>query len=439
MKKLKIAIFTLILSIYCSFSFAAEHYVRQGASGNGSGSDWINSFTSLPQTLVRGDTYYIADGSYSGYTFDDPTSGTAHITIKKATQSVHGINSGWNSTYGDGQAVWGPIIISSSYIIFDGATGGGPNSWQSNFGFKILANSWCGAKGITSNGASATHVSIKHLEIEGFGPDGDCSGGRNDLVYMIGGTSDWLFSYVYFYNSGGTMFLWRNVSNTAIEYSYFFLNESCPAEHAEGISHQYGGDITVRYSIWEDIEGTGVIGFADGSNYTFYGNVFFHSSSYPRTGQGGGVSNGTIFNWSSRGATNSLTAHNNTFVDIHGNSGVSLPGGGSGTAYNNYFRCSGNTTQVASASVTRDYSACYGCGSMLNDTNLQVLSSDLLTDSDNVDFTLTFSTDDGIELSVPYNEDIDGNIRGDDGVWDIGAFEYSGDVPFNPRKLSIVK
>ena len=38
---------------------AANHYVRPGAAGNGSGNDWTNAYTALPgSTLARGDTYF---------------------------------------------------------------------------------------------------------------------------------------------------------------------------------------------------------------------------------------------------------------------------------------------------------------------------------------------------------------------------------------------
>ncbi len=47
---------------------AANKYVRAGAGGTGTGADWTNAYTSLPNPLTRGDTYYIADGSYSGST-----------------------------------------------------------------------------------------------------------------------------------------------------------------------------------------------------------------------------------------------------------------------------------------------------------------------------------------------------------------------------------
>ena len=72
------------------------------------------AYKALPATLVRGDTYYIADGSYPSYTVDDAVSGTIVITIKKATTSAHGTENGWDSSYGDGQAVF----TSSEWVVF---------------------------------------------------------------------------------------------------------------------------------------------------------------------------------------------------------------------------------------------------------------------------------------------------------------------------------
>jgi hypothetical protein len=39
-------------------------------------SDWTNAYPSLPATLTRGDTYYIATGNYGGYGFNTAQSGT---------------------------------------------------------------------------------------------------------------------------------------------------------------------------------------------------------------------------------------------------------------------------------------------------------------------------------------------------------------------------
>src|SRR3989344_9456483 len=114
--KNKIIIFIgIILAILFlpKISLAANRYVRQGATGLPNGTDWTNAYTSLPATLTRGDTYYIADGTYGGYTFDDPTSGSTIITIKKATISDHATDVRWDNTYGDRQAGFGYTYIGS--------------------------------------------------------------------------------------------------------------------------------------------------------------------------------------------------------------------------------------------------------------------------------------------------------------------------------------
>jgi hypothetical protein len=107
----------LVVAVNC---LAANHYVRAGASGNGNGSDWTNAcpeFTGwcAVSSLVRGDTYYVADGNYASGSFNTPASGTSIITIKKATSSDHGTDSGWSSTYGDGPATFSSVSFSSSY------------------------------------------------------------------------------------------------------------------------------------------------------------------------------------------------------------------------------------------------------------------------------------------------------------------------------------
>lgn len=110
---------------------ADNHYVYSGATGLATGNDWTNAYTALPAALVRGDTYYIADGNYPAYTVDDAISGTLVITIKKVTTSDHGTNVGWDSSYGDGRAIFAygtqgsAITISTSYVIWDGVTGNG--------------------------------------------------------------------------------------------------------------------------------------------------------------------------------------------------------------------------------------------------------------------------------------------------------------------------
>src|SRR5262245_52847243 len=75
-------------------AWAANHYVRSSATGVGNGSDWTNACTDFTgscavSNLVRGDTYYVATGTYGSRTFNTPTSGTLTITIKGATAADH--------------------------------------------------------------------------------------------------------------------------------------------------------------------------------------------------------------------------------------------------------------------------------------------------------------------------------------------------------------
>ena len=89
----------LVLTLAESSWSASNHYVRAGATGDGSGSDWINAcpdFTGscAVSSLVRGDTYYVAAGTYGSRTFNTAESGTLVITIKGATASDPGTDTG---------------------------------------------------------------------------------------------------------------------------------------------------------------------------------------------------------------------------------------------------------------------------------------------------------------------------------------------------------
>ena len=94
------------LSLLGSTAYAATRYVRPGATGSNTGTDWANAYTALPSSLVRGDTYYLADGTYGSYSFDDNASGTNVIYIKKATSADHGDATGWSDSYGAGTALF---------------------------------------------------------------------------------------------------------------------------------------------------------------------------------------------------------------------------------------------------------------------------------------------------------------------------------------------
>jgi hypothetical protein len=166
-------------------SSAMYHYVRSDAAGSNNGSDWNNAWVRLPDTLTRGHCYYIADGTYPGYTFDDAASGAVNIIIKKATVNDHGTSNGWQDSYGDGSAVFQPLNFTTSYYVIDG---------QVDKGFRIVGGFQGHVVSILSSG-----VTVRYCELDGnFAYDnanniqtnGACTG------VGIGDASPWNASYV---------------------------------------------------------------------------------------------------------------------------------------------------------------------------------------------------------------------------------------------------
>jgi hypothetical protein len=194
-------------------SFAANHYVRQGATGNGS--DWSNAYSNLPAVLVRGDTYYIADGSYGSYSFDD--AGSALITIKKATVTDHGTETGWNDSYGDGQAAWSGFNFSRRYYEINGQTGSG----KSGYGI-TLSNPAFDATLIRLE-AAVSNITFMYVDAKAhWDPNShDEAGKRNCIIWGGSGASNITVSHCYFHDVNWYTALQMGSWNTfLLEYSY---------------------------------------------------------------------------------------------------------------------------------------------------------------------------------------------------------------------------
>lgn len=143
-----------------TLSDAATRYVRAGATGRGDGSDWTNAHTALPASLVRGDTYYVADGTYPGYTFDDP--GTTTIVIKKATPTDHGPAADWQSSYGAGQAKFtGGWTFGTGNYTLNGQRRDATNWEQENaYGFDVDGT-------ITISAAGVSNLALSYFSVGG--------------------------------------------------------------------------------------------------------------------------------------------------------------------------------------------------------------------------------------------------------------------------------
>ena len=131
---------------------AACHVVTPAGSGSKGGSDWNNALAGLPAQLTRGDSYYLADGSYGSYRLATPASGATLITIKKAIASDNCTNTGWNGpSMGSNQAVFTQITYSGGgYYVINGQVG--------TFNYNGLPTQ--GSFGIYVNGTSCHQGSL---------------------------------------------------------------------------------------------------------------------------------------------------------------------------------------------------------------------------------------------------------------------------------------
>lgn len=421
-------------------SNAADRYVRSGAAGNRSGVDWSNAFTNLPSSLTRGDTYYIADGTYGGYIFDDPSSSTNWIIIRKAIVGNHGADVGWSDSYGDGLAEWvGGWTITTSHYHFDGQVGGGPGSWEAGFGFAIRP----GVNNVVTMPyqSLANNITFAHIEMTCGAPVGPpyATG-----FYAPSYGSNIVIRYCYIHDIPGDMMQIRGLRNFTLEYSKFARNWQDSARHGDFIENDgASGNYIFRYNFVEDMTGTYLLGHhneGDMDGYEIYGNIFWWSSQFTNSSFGG---NGLIGSLTSgTGRILNLRVYNNTFANIFNggsaNAGVNLQVAGSGgEVFNNIFHFPpGSSAPFAYNQVSYGYN--WHINAALTGSNNVNSTGNVFADLGNRSLQLTAPSSPGLPLSGGYARDMNGNARGSDGLWDRGAVEFSDSVDVTPPVISSV-
>ncbi|MGZ3768303.1 MAG: hypothetical protein ACXVCP_02150 [Bdellovibrio sp.] len=414
MKKYLAVLIFIFISIKAK---AANHYVREGATGSASGTDWVNAYTSLPTTLIRGDTYYIAAGNYPGQSFDTPASGTTLINIKKAIESDHGIATGWQTNYGSGQAVFSSgIYFSTSYWLLDGQTGGGPGSWTTGFGFRVNHST---SPGVEVN--SAGNITLRHLELQGNLTDGIAG-------FRLVGVDNFTVSYWYTENIGNCPFSLVPVSNFLAEYGYVGKYSGSSTAHSEIASIWGGvtGTTTFRYNIFANVTSTGGLMWDNSNDHTaqlrVYGNVFYKSP----TSLWENNANGLVGGWT--GANNedmyNIKVYNNTFYNTTGRILTNfVMRSGDNEVQNNIFYNSDSPGY--DDFLIHNYNHYINSGGTQSEINgTSAVSGDPFVNAAGLDFRLTADTLAGITLSSPYNLDPLGIIRGASGIFDRGAYQF---------------
>lgn len=434
-------IFHFIFLIAAIGASAANRHVIPGAAVNGDGTTWAvagspggaGAYNALPSSLVRGDTYYIADGTHADYTFDDATSGTTRITIKKATVADHGTSTGWSDTLGDGQTVFsGGLDFTTAYYTFDGATRDEstvPTSWGTGSAYGFRVNTPSREAGFY---IGAGQITIRHVFVQGSGDDDDA--GQNDAFHIRSGA---LGGCIIEKNCAKDVgWAWLDISdtpNTLVQYNWFQGMESTPAQHSEGYIIKFGGDnVDIRWNVHIGGEGTGWIVISDSDNVRVYGNLFYDNGNWLSLLIGG---------WSHTPGGTGCTFYNNTVVNhVRLFVGSFINGF---TARNNIYMDYLDPDPAEDDRVAMSNSAydAFEENDNYGTSNAQFpFSRTNFVDFNGRNLKLAAATTAGTSIdstTYPYNVDMLGNTRGDDGTWDRGAFEFvAGGSDTNPPTLS---
>jgi hypothetical protein len=311
-------------------AFGACHVITPAGAGSHSGADWNNACTGLtgacdPSSgMVRGDSYYVAKGSYTApsgggltsWNLGQSTSGSLDISIKAVTASDHCTDTGYVAGTHFGQAVMsGEWFISTSHWIVDGQYGTGRN--KGSYGIKCLLPSGFKTNGMNGgcfyDNSNSTNITMRYIEMQGTNnsPVGICE----SAMWFDVGSTNILAQHIYNYNANSMMKV-NFSTNVTLENSIVDSNyEDATNCHGEPIAVNGTSNFIVRNNQFLNCVGTGCIstpcGFCGTTSAEYYGNVFATTDGVTgiisdgimaATGAGAGYSslkfyNNTIANW----------------------------------------------------------------------------------------------------------------------------------------------
>lgn len=437
-------------------------YVRAGASGSGTGLNWQDAYTSLPSNLNRDYVYFIADGNYGSYSFNDATDGGSYIYVIKAVEDDHGTDSGWLPQYGDGQALFNaPLNFYNGYYVIDG-NGSHiiPSNDTNDYGFKVAANSTSLSTGILRIGASSgiDRVTIKYVHVYNT-YNGSVGNATVGVRYYPSGACNYMkVQNCYLQNSG------KDGIQIAPQSQYFLFERN----YVERYGRRYSGtpdthgqtvqafisprDMVFRWNIWESCEGQSLIAYAGtGETVTgirFYGNVVFFTKldGTDADSEGFGLSGGIIGNAWNAALVSDIFIYNNTFVNIRDsftpsrNTAAHFPIRSPRYDVYGYNNIHYNCEEASfGAADEYGYNASGGYQYATGSSEQIGLESSIFIDYANYDFRLSGPTSSGYDIksslwfdssqntffgTLDSNKDMYGNIRGSDGNLDRGAYEF---------------
>lgn len=422
-----------------------NHYIRAGATGSADGTSWANAWPTLgAATWIRGDTYFLAGGTYNetaSVYIHPATSGTSTVAIKKANAADNAGDAGWDASYardvatinGPSGSIFPVLEFANGYITIDGVTGSG----RSGHGIVIYNQSHTDVV-LLGNGSG---YSINHCELKGTGYGGTADGYSG--IQFTGGKNIYVGNcWIHDVTINGAVS--SNVVGTSYtDYGFLFENNvisetgGCtdPDKHGQGMQLGFNSEMAfcvIRNNVIRNVVGSAFIAFLGGTSanhhdFRIYNNVFHLTD--PATYSA--VSPGVIWSHVDAVKTN-ISILNNSFYNLTGatvSGSVILqhPTPTNTLLENNVWEgCrlighEGLTTQS-----NNGYYANTGGGVPSGTTNQVDGASSTFNNAAGGDFTLKaggYAIGAGLDLSALFTTDVSETTRV---TWDMGAYAYQG-------------
>lgn len=410
------------LLVLVSLASAENLYVTPSGTGSTNGSDWANAFAGFGDVqwgaaagqVGPGDTLYVAGGTYtSGLTPGVKGSVGNPITIKRATATQHGTDTGWQSGYNSlAHLTTGNInLYEKSHITIDGSV---------EWGIKKTFSS---GHLITIGGGR--NITFKYMEIVGPGYRG-CTSGRGITINSNNPRVDYLtISHCKIHEYAGAAVRLSTHSHLTVENCiiYNVASGSGCSMHYEHIA-LFGDidNIVIRDNIFYQQYETGKLGPGWAMSFSgcnglieIYNNVFFNMMTPVYLNSDGFGANIQYVN-----------IHNNTFV------GYRTPTNVTPRVLTNNIFCNPQgmydpaSTRMAPSDGTNNC-YCYDSRYTYPGTIIPP-GQEPFVDIEGLDFRLkagSIPIDKGKDMGSTFAYDIDGTSRPQGSAWDVGAYEYT--------------
>ena len=423
---------------------AADWYVRPAATGANTGKDWNNAWslgTIAWSNLVAGDTVWIAGGTYSSsLTVGKGGSSANPIRIYRvrASDAAPVAAPGWTSGFDSLATITGSPGISvpaSSAVTIDG---------RSPYGIKIVIPATGGDGVKAAQSASIDSLTLANIEV--LGPYTSTATVGVYGVNIAPSTNTVTNLRVASCRVRGISEAFRasNWNGAVVERCVIADTANDGVDHEDVIYSYPCSNVTFRYNTITNSPNDGLFfEFGGATNFRFYGNVYYNSTYL-------------MIKTKSPGNYGPIYIYNNVFHSpsngtAHGIVSFAGTTNGATEVFNNIFfnttNSAGDGGPVHSDYNAYNYTSLGGYGWPSSEAHSLTFTGDPFVNPAGGDYHLnatsagTFKNKGKTLTTDGYiNVDADGNTRGADGAWDIGAYEIGGTAtaPSPPKNLRII-